>query len=107
MAMEDAQPMLPGLWHWPPRWEEESQPSFNDLALVPFFAVMFPIVRYCLDRFVFEVRRQCESIVLLSVDYCFKWRRIVYGEEVCEDFVLCSVENGTEVHRRIFGGKFI
>ncbi|KAG0557973.1 hypothetical protein M758_11G165300 [Ceratodon purpureus] len=54
MEMEEAQAMLPGLWHWPPRWEEESQPSVNDLALVPFFAVLFPLVRVFLDRFIFE-----------------------------------------------------
>lgn len=55
MAMEDEQAMLPGLWHWPPRWEEESQQSVRELALVPVFALMFPIVRYFLDRMIFEV----------------------------------------------------
>lgn len=48
--------MLPGLWHWPPRWEQASAPSVTDLALVPFFALLFPLLRFFLDRLLFEVR---------------------------------------------------
>lgn len=46
--------MLPGLWTWPPRWEEASPPDITDLALVPFFALLFPVLRFFLDFFVFE-----------------------------------------------------
>lgn len=40
------------LW---PDWEQESYPEFRDLALIPVFAVLFPTVRFFLDKFVFEV----------------------------------------------------
>ncbi|KMZ60957.1 hypothetical protein ZOSMA_55G00060 [Zostera marina] len=36
-------------------WEKESYPKYKDFALVPFFALFFPAVRFFLDRFVFEV----------------------------------------------------
>lgn len=54
--------VLPGLWHWPPRWEEASLPSVTDLALVPVFALLFPVLRFVLDHFVFEVS-ECVDLV--------------------------------------------
>ncbi|KAL1317812.1 hypothetical protein AAHE18_15G160400 [Arachis hypogaea] len=35
-------------------WHQESYPAFNDFSAVPFFALLFPSVRFFLDRFVFE-----------------------------------------------------
>ncbi|KAI8527450.1 hypothetical protein RHMOL_Rhmol12G0076100 [Rhododendron molle] len=35
-------------------WEHESYPEYRDFAALPFFALFFPTVRLCLDRFVFE-----------------------------------------------------
>ncbi|KAL1807069.1 hypothetical protein DCAR_0832934 [Daucus carota subsp. sativus] len=35
-------------------WEQESYPEYQDLAVLPLFAVFFPSVRYFLDRFLFE-----------------------------------------------------
>ncbi|KAM7464410.1 hypothetical protein LguiA_032531 [Lonicera macranthoides] len=35
-------------------WEQESYPHYEDFALLPFFALFFPLVRFFLDRFVFE-----------------------------------------------------
>ncbi|XP_006647833.1 ASC1-like protein 2 [Oryza brachyantha] len=35
-------------------WEAESYPAYSDFAAIPFFAVFFFVVRYLLDRFVFE-----------------------------------------------------
>lgn len=60
--------MLRGLWNWPPLWEEESQQSVADLALVPVFAMMFPIVRYFLDRFIFERMGRKHIIGLVAAD---------------------------------------
>lgn len=36
-------------------WELESFPSYEDFTFLPFFALLFPTVRFFLDRFVFEV----------------------------------------------------
>ncbi|KAK9276990.1 hypothetical protein L1049_006529 [Liquidambar formosana] len=35
-------------------WQQESLPAYEDFAVLPFFALFFPSVRYFLDRFVFE-----------------------------------------------------
>ncbi|GLT63453.1 hypothetical protein SLA2020_360180 [Shorea laevis] len=35
-------------------WEQEAYPSYQDFAVLPFFALFFPSVRFLLDRFVFE-----------------------------------------------------
>lgn len=35
-------------------WEYESYPEYEDFAALPFFAIFFPLVRFFLDRFVFE-----------------------------------------------------
>ncbi|KAL7001315.1 Ceramide synthase 1 loh3 [Sarracenia purpurea var. burkii] len=35
-------------------WDQESFPAYEDFALLPFFALFFPSVRFFLDRFVFE-----------------------------------------------------
>ncbi|XP_016445147.1 alternaria stem canker resistance protein 1 [Nicotiana tabacum] len=35
-------------------WEKESYPEYKDLIFLFFFALFFPIVRFILDRFVFE-----------------------------------------------------
>lgn len=34
---------------------EESYPAYEDFLLLPFFALFFPSIRFCLDRFVFQV----------------------------------------------------
>ncbi|KAH9530537.1 hypothetical protein CY35_20G009500 [Sphagnum magellanicum] len=39
---------------WQPDWEKESYPEINDLILMPIFAIIFPLVRYLLDSFMFE-----------------------------------------------------
>lgn len=47
-------------------WERESYPAYADFALLPFFALFFPSVRFFLDRFVFEVRHAaalCRDLV--------------------------------------------
>lgn len=36
-------------------WEQESYPQYEDFAVLPFFALFFPTVRFFLDRFIFEV----------------------------------------------------
>ncbi|KAG5521307.1 hypothetical protein RHGRI_033753 [Rhododendron griersonianum] len=35
-------------------WEHESYPEYQHFAVIPFFALFFPTVRFFLDRFVFE-----------------------------------------------------
>lgn len=35
-------------------WERESYPEYADFAVLPFFALFFPSIRFLLDRFVFE-----------------------------------------------------
>ncbi|ONK69418.1 uncharacterized protein A4U43_C05F22690 [Asparagus officinalis] len=35
-------------------WEEESYPNYDDFIALPILVVFFPIVRFFLDRFVFE-----------------------------------------------------
>ncbi|XP_022993794.1 LAG1 longevity assurance homolog 3-like [Cucurbita maxima] len=35
-------------------WEHESFPSYQDFSFLPLFALLFPTVRFFLDRFVFE-----------------------------------------------------
>uniref|UniRef100_A0A5B7C9N1 TLC domain-containing protein n=1 Tax=Davidia involucrata TaxID=16924 RepID=A0A5B7C9N1_DAVIN len=35
-------------------WEQESYPEYEDFVLLPFFALLFPSVRFFLDNFVFE-----------------------------------------------------
>lgn len=35
-------------------WEHESFPEYEDFTAIPFFAIFFPLVRFFLDRFVFE-----------------------------------------------------
>ncbi|KAL2233472.1 ASC1-like protein [Sesamum indicum] len=35
-------------------WEQESYPHYQDLVVLPFFALFFPTVRFLLDRFVFQ-----------------------------------------------------
>jgi len=56
--------VLPGLLHWPPRWEEASLPSVTDLALVPVFALLFPLLRVVLNHFLFEVS-ECVDLVVI------------------------------------------
>lgn len=38
-------------------WEQEAYPAYQDFAALPFFALLFLVVRFFLDRFVFEVSR--------------------------------------------------
>ncbi|XP_015895274.3 ceramide synthase 1 LOH3-like [Ziziphus jujuba] len=35
-------------------WEQESYPAYEDFLILPFFALFFPTVRFCLDRLIFE-----------------------------------------------------
>ncbi|KAK4597377.1 hypothetical protein RGQ29_015071 [Quercus rubra] len=35
-------------------WQYESYPTYEDFLILPFFALLFPSVRYFLDRFIFE-----------------------------------------------------
>jgi len=35
-------------------WEQESYPAYEDFAILPFFALFFPSVRFFLDRFIFQ-----------------------------------------------------
>nr|BCO16874.1 Alternaria stem canker resistance protein 1 [Solanum lycopersicum]BCO16878.1 Alternaria stem canker resistance protein 1 [Solanum lycopersicum]BCO16879.1 Alternaria stem canker resistance protein 1 [Solanum lycopersicum var. cerasiforme] len=35
-------------------WEKESLPEYQDLIFLLFFALFFPVLRFILDRFVFE-----------------------------------------------------
>lgn len=37
-------------------WEAESYPDYVDFLGLPFMVMFFPIVRFLLDRFIFEVR---------------------------------------------------
>ncbi len=39
-----------------PNWDEETYPEIQDLVLIPLFAILFPTLRFFLDKFVFEVR---------------------------------------------------
>ena len=40
---------------WWPDWEEESVATVSDLRYLPLLALVFPLVRFCLDKVVFEV----------------------------------------------------
>jgi hypothetical protein len=53
---------------WQPDWEKESYPEINDLVLMPIFAIIFPLVRYLLDSFIFEVCLQSLSFSVFSYD---------------------------------------
>ncbi|CAJ2648295.1 unnamed protein product [Trifolium pratense] len=35
-------------------WQQQSYPAFQDFFLLPFFAFLFPSLRFILDRFIFE-----------------------------------------------------
>ncbi|KAL2559132.1 LAG1 longevity assurance-like protein 3 [Forsythia ovata] len=35
-------------------WEQESYPEYEDFIMLPYFAAFFPVIRFFLDRFVFE-----------------------------------------------------
>lgn len=48
--------------------EEESYPNYEDFIALPFLVVFFPIFRFFLDRFVFEVITWVLSLL------CFFWR---------------------------------
>ncbi|CAK9221291.1 unnamed protein product [Sphagnum jensenii] len=37
-----------------PNWDEETYPEIQDLVLIPLFAILFPTLRFFLDKFVFE-----------------------------------------------------
>lgn len=36
-------------------FEDESYPTYEDFAFLPVFAIFFPVVRYFLNIYVFEV----------------------------------------------------
>jgi hypothetical protein len=58
-----------GFFGWP-NWDEETYPEIQDLGLIPLFAILFPTVRFFLDKFVFEVRyvfSQAQQQLLLHV----------------------------------------
>ncbi len=53
-----------------PNWDEETYPEIQDLGLIPLFAILFPTLRFFLDKFVFEVRyvfSQAQQQLLLHV----------------------------------------
>ncbi len=53
-----------------PNWDEETYPEIQDLVLIPLFAILFPTLRFFLDKFVFEVRyvfSQAQQQLLLHV----------------------------------------
>lgn len=60
-------------------WEQEAYPAYDDFLVLPFFVVFFPTVRFFLDRFVFEVRRE-ELALHLSPVYSVKVLDLL-GEE--------------------------
>jgi hypothetical protein len=55
-------------WQWQPDWEKESYPKIDDLVLMPIFAIIFPLMRYVLDSFIFEVCLQSLSVSVFSYD---------------------------------------
>jgi hypothetical protein len=65
-----------GFFGWP-NWDEETYPEIQDLGLIPLFAILFPTVRFFLDKFVFEVRyvfSQAQQQLLLHVFFfSFFW----------------------------------
>ncbi|KAL8518391.1 hypothetical protein ACS0TY_009685 [Phlomoides rotata] len=58
--------------------EQESYPQFEDFIVLPFFICFFPIVRYFLDRFIFEK----------------VGRRLIFGKG------MQVVENETEIQKK-------
>lgn len=50
-------------------WEHDSYPEFQDFAVLPFFILFFPTVRFFLDRFVFEVLYHVYVYIFGSVIY--------------------------------------
>lgn len=54
-------------------WEQESYPEYGDFAVLPFFALLFPSVRFFLDRFLFEVQFNAEFIRGIWF-YSFVWQ---------------------------------
>ncbi|XAR51258.1 hypothetical protein NMG60_11005830 [Bertholletia excelsa] len=47
-----------GSWlrlHNPIDWDYESYPLHHDLLVIPFFILLFPTIRFLLDRFIFEL----------------------------------------------------
>jgi hypothetical protein len=57
-----------------PNWDEETYPEIQDLVLIPLFAILFPTLRFFLDKFVFEVRyvfSQAQQQLLLHVFFFF------------------------------------
>jgi hypothetical protein len=36
-------------------WEAEACPVYGDFAMLPFLIAIFPVIRFLLDRLIFEV----------------------------------------------------
>lgn len=70
-------------------WEQESYPELRDFAVLPFFALLFPSVRFFLDRFLFEVQFNAEFILGIWF-YSFVWQldRLTHKQS----YVLGSLE---------------
>lgn len=60
-------------------FEEESYPRYEDFVLLPLFALLFPTLRFVLDRVVFEVISKFYSnfYYLDYVDCPVKW--VLFG----------------------------
>lgn len=54
-----------------PNWDEETYPEIQDLVLIPLFAILFPTLRFFLDKFVFEVRYVFFSSPATASSSCF------------------------------------
>lgn len=52
-------------------WEQESYPAYEDFILLPFFLILFPSVRFLLERFVFEVLFFFNSFIIMLVIYYY------------------------------------
>lgn len=55
------------MWLRWPDWEAESLPTISDLRVLPFFALVFAAVRFCLDELIFEVGPLFHALTF----YCF------------------------------------
>lgn len=52
-------------------WEQESYPAYEDFLILALLSLLFPTVRFFLDRFVFEVPNYVDFELEMCCLFCF------------------------------------
>ena len=79
------------IWLRWPDWEAESVAATSDLAVLPFFAVFFLVVRFCLDKVVFEVwftwgLLGVYAVFLHFISSCFCMSCLFQKSDIAQEF---------------------